>query len=306
MYQLNSTPNQIPRVSRELFPKNEKIESVFMKDPKTFREETKRLKEEKFNAKLKFSNFNSGKKAKPNKNRPSWNYNGIKGEEVKAGGIILMCYRNGQIFLLMRKMTNPITGQWYYEDNGGKSDNGDSSISEMQIREFCEETNGIIQKNFPNSSDDELSPRNPYLDDPNPFAILEISNRHDSIEKKIEYRSTVCEIKRSISYIRSLMVKNPKVEIYSKLMKYVISFVRVEEEFFDKYTTDTFGKKELYEDVERTIEWVSLTDFLNAIQTGNIHARLANNLDLKIRDNFKSFIHCFSDLIWKNEPVCEF
>lgn len=235
---------------------------------------------------------------KNKKSRPFWNYQGISNEYVKAGGIVPMVYKDGEIYLLLRKIRNPLTNSWHYEDNGGKSNSGDLSYVNMQIREFCEETNGVIQSSDNSDADSDTNDDNPYKNDSNPFSVLEISQRHKTFEEKFEYKTIVNNINRSKNFIGSLMKKNPKVDIFMKSMKYIITFLSVDEHFYEKYPSTVFGKKEVYEDIERTMEWVSLIDFLNAIKNGHAHARLSHYLDLKIQDQMTQFVSCFSDKVW--------
>ena len=297
---------KMPKVNRELFPPSQAtLLETFIKNPTTFSEQTKVVKDNKVpRSKMEFQS--GKKKGCVQKNRPTFNFHGLNTEPVRAGGIVPMVYKDLEIYLLLRKIVNPLTGKWYYEDNGGKSDKKDKSYQLMQVREFCEETDGKIQdEDFSMSSSDSEESQEEFIYNKggNKFSILEISDRHPTFEQKIKYRTTVNDICNSIKYVTNLMSKNPKVDVYTKVMKYVVTFLKVPSDFMEQYPSEAFGNKEIYEDIERTIEWVPMTEFLEAITQGNVHTRLSYNFDLKIRDNFKSFVNCFGDEIWKKDNL---
>lgn len=67
--------------------------------------------------------------------RPTFSY---QGQPVRAAGILLYTYVNGQKWFLFRKAK----GKW--QDMGGKTDVQDTSIVDTAIREATEETNGKL------------------------------------------------------------------------------------------------------------------------------------------------------------------
>lgn len=292
------SPSAARKLSFDL--EEEGIVSQFLKDPVTFKEETQKVKSNK-KPRSDLNGFCSTKKrGKTEKNRPSFCFHGNENDQVKAGGIVLMCYKDSEIYLLLAEKVDSTTGLRFWEDLGGKSEKNDKSIRLMQAREFSEETGGVFQsEDFLSSESSSSDEDNPYYNNSNPFAILEISDRHPTFDKKFEYRQTVNDIKKSFDFVKKMMMKNPKVDIYTRIMKYLVTFIAVDSDFMEKYPSELFGTKEVYEDIDRTLNWVSMTDFLNSISQGRVHTRLSYNFDLKIRDNFKSFVNCFSDKIWE-------
>lgn len=68
-------------------------------------------------------------------NRPTFLY---QNSQVRAAGILVYTYRNGEKMLLFRKIDER------FEDMGGKTEKGDLNAKETAIRECVEETNGKL------------------------------------------------------------------------------------------------------------------------------------------------------------------
>ena len=75
--------------------------------------------------------------------RPSFRVNNRT--YISAGVLFYTVAENGAIYFLMQKVKGK---SWQYEDFGGKSQPGDTSIKEVAFRECVEELNDCITKEF--------------------------------------------------------------------------------------------------------------------------------------------------------------
>lgn len=77
--------------------------------------------------------------------RPTFAYRGDNEKPIRAGGVIFFRRVGKSVQLLMIKCRNK-SGKMEYEDFGGRTEKGDSSIEETVAREVDEESNGIFSR----------------------------------------------------------------------------------------------------------------------------------------------------------------
>jgi len=183
--------------------------------------------------------------------RPIFYYKNNMVCELKAGGVILYKYENKNVKFLMIHSNNK------YEDFGGRTDNHDKNIEETIAREAEEESNKILDKKS------ILNEIHKYKND-----VCDIRDEIDELE--------VDELEKEFNLFLGNTINKPNnrniiKEVYSKPSKYLIYIIPTT----INYDPNSFGDREIHDNIRRTVEWVSY-EFLTDQNTydNKLHFRL--------------------------------
>lgn len=117
-----------------------------------------------------------------------------------------------------------------------------------------------------------INRRNRYEDFGGKTDIQDLCIEETAVREAYEESNGIFSKELIIRQLYYTVLSKTKVA-YSKISKYIVFFV----EITDDYDCDIFGNKEFHDNIDRTVEWVDIGNFIDSDFLKKLHCRLKFN-----------------------------